>query len=462
MYLAEEIQNKWAPVLDHDALGVIKDQHRRSVTAVMLENTEKALMESGAHSSYQTLNETSSLLPVNSMGLSSSTAGQGNIDTFDPVLISLVRRAMPNLIAYDICGVQPMTGPTGLIFAMRSQYANATNATAGGETFYNEVNTAFTGAGSLTGANTTAFGGTQAGTIPGNSNTSPLTAANSTTYNAATGMTRAQGEALGVDSGNTFPQMAFTIEKVVVEAKTRALKAEYTMELAQDLKAIHGLDAETELANILSAEIMAEINREVVRTINISAVPGAQENVTTAGIFDLDTDSNGRWSVEKFKGLMFQLEREANQIAKQTRRGKGNVIICSSDVASALQMAGVLDYTPALNGNNLQVDDTGNTFAGVLNGRMRVYIDPYAIGGNYLTVGYKGSSAFDAGLFYCPYVPLQMVRAVDQSTFQPKIGFKTRYGMVANPFAEGLTKGSGVVAINTNKYYRRIIISNLM
>jgi hypothetical protein len=275
-------------------------------------------------------------------------------------------------------------------------------------------------------------------------------------------MTRAQGEALGVDSGNTFPQMAFTIEKVVVEAKTRALKAEYTMELAQDLKAIHGLDAETELANILSAEIMAEINREVVRTINISAVPGAQENVTTAGIFDLDTDSNGRWSVEKFKGLMFQLEREANQIAKQTRRGKGNIIICSSDVASALQMAGVLDYTPALNANNLQVDDTGNTFAGVLNGRMRVYIDPYAIGGNYLTVGYKGSSAFDAGLFYCPYVPLQMVRAVDQSTFQPKIGFKTRYGMVANPFAEGLTKGSGVVAINTNKYYRRIIISNLM
>jgi hypothetical protein len=461
MYLAEEIQNKWAPVLDHDALGVIKDQHRRSVTAVMLENTEKALMESGAHSSYQTLNETSSLLPVNSMGLSSSTAGQGQIDTFDPVLISLVRRAMPNLIAYDICGVQPMTGPTGLIFAMRSQYANTTNGQVA-ETFYNEVNTAFTGAGSLTGANTTAFGGTQAGTIPGNSNTSPLTAANSTTYNAATGMTRAQGEALGVDSGNTFPQMAFTIEKVVVEAKTRALKAEYTMELAQDLKAIHGLDAETELANILSAEIMAEINREVVRTINISAVPGAQENVTTAGIFDLDTDSNGRWSVEKFKGLMFQLEREANQIAKQTRRGKGNIIICSSDVASALQMAGVLDYTPALNANNLQVDDTGNTFAGVLNGRMRVYIDPYAIGGNYLTVGYKGSSAFDAGLFYCPYVPLQMVRAVDQSTFQPKIGFKTRYGMVANPFAEGLTKGSGVVAINTNKYYRRIIISNLM
>jgi hypothetical protein len=459
MYLAEEIQNKWAPVLDHDALGVIKDQHRRSVTAVMLENTEKALMESGAHSSYQTLNETSSLLPVNAMQGSSSTAGQGQIDTFDPVLISLVRRAMPNLIAYDICGVQPMTGPTGLIFAMRSQYANTTNGQVA-ETFYNEVNTAFTGAGGLTGQDANTFGLGQKGTIPGATNTSPLTATN--TYNTGAGMTRSQGEALGVDSGNTFPQMAFTIEKVVVEAKTRALKAEYTMELAQDLKAIHGLDAETELANILSAEIMAEINREVVRTINISAVAGAQENVTTAGVFDLDTDSNGRWSVEKFKGLMFQLEREANQIAKQTRRGKGNVIICSSDVASALQMAGVLDYTPALNANNLQVDDTGNTFAGVLNGRMRVYIDPYAIGGNYLTVGYKGSSAFDAGLFYCPYVPLQMVRAVDQSTFQPKIGFKTRYGMVANPFAEGLTKGSGTIAINTNKYYRRIIINNLM
>jgi hypothetical protein len=456
MYLAEEIQNKWAPVLDHDALGVIKDQHRRSVTAIMLENTEKALVEASAHGGYQTLNE--GPLPVNFMGSSSSTAGAGGIDTFDPVLISLVRRAMPNLMAYDVCGVQPMTGPTGLIFAMRSRYANQT----GGETFYNEVNTAFTGAGGLTGANTTAFGGTQAGTIPGNSNTSPLTAANSTTYNAATGMGRSDGEALGTTGGNTFPQMAFTIEKVTVTANTRALKAEYTMELAQDLKAIHGLDAETELANILSAEILAEINREVVRTINITAEQGAMENTTTPGVFDLDTDSNGRWSVEKFKGLMFQLEREANQIAKQTRRGKGNIVICSSDVASALQMAGVLDYAPALNSNNLQVDDTGNTFAGVLNGRLRVYIDPYAIGGNYLTVGYKGSSAFDAGLFYCPYVPLQMVRAVDQDSFQPKIGFKTRYGMVANPFAQGLTKGSGAVAFNTNKYYRRIVVTNLM
>jgi hypothetical protein len=327
------------------------------------------------------------------------------------------------------------------------------------EAFYNEVNTAFaTGTTALNGSNT--FGQAQFGTIPGQTNTTPLS--NTSTYNTGSAIPTALAESLGVDSGNNFNQMAFTIEKVTVTAKTRALKAEYTMELAQDLKAIHGLDAETELTNILSAEILAEINREVVRTINITAVAGAQENTTTAGVFDLDTDSNGRWSVEKFKGLMFQLEREANQIAKQTRRGKGNIVICSSDVASALQMAGVLDYAPALNSNNLQVDDTGNTFAGVLNGRLRVYIDPYAIGGNYLTVGYKGSSSFDAGLFYCPYVPLQMVRAVDQSTFQPKIGFKTRYGMVANPFAEGLTKGSGELAFNTNKYYRRIIVNNLM
>jgi len=467
MYLAEEIQNKWAPVLDHDALGVIKDQHRRSVTAMMLENTEKALAESGAHGGYQTLSETSSLLPVNAMGSSSSTAGAGGIDTFDPVLISLVRRAMPNLIAYDICGVQPMTGPTGLIFAMRSRYANqtGTNGLANGqtqdnETFYNEVNTAFTGEGGLTGVNPNTFGQGFLGTIPGATNTSPLTATN--TYNTGQGMSTSQGESLGVDSGNAFPQMAFTIEKVTVTANTRALKAEYTMELAQDLKAIHGLDAETELSNILSAEILAEINREIVRTINITAVAGAQQNTTTAGVFDLDTDSNGRWSVEKFKGLMFQLEREANFIARTTRRGKGNIVICSSDVASALQMAGVLDYAPALNSNKLEVDDTGNTFAGVLNGRLKVYIDPYAIGGNYITVGYKGSSAFDAGLFYCPYVPLQMVRAVDQSTFQPKIGFKTRYGVVANPFAQGLTKGSGALTINTNVYYRRVIVNNLM
>ena len=462
MYLAEKIQNKWAPVLDHDALGTIKDQHRRSVTAVMLENTEKALRESASHGQYQTLTETDSFVHNNLMGASSSTQGTGGIDTFDPVLISLVRRAMPNLIAYDICGVQPMTGPTGLIFAMRSRYATGGNAAtqsfnnSGAETFYNEVNTQFSSV--TSGANT--LGQKHVGTIPGATNTSPLTAVN--TYNTGYGMSTFQAEALGTDANSAFPEMAFSIEKVTVSANTRALKAEYTMELAQDLKAIHGLDAETELANILSAEILAEINREVVRTINITAEAGAQENTTTAGVFDLDTDSNGRWSVEKFKGLMFQLEREANAIAKQTRRGKGNIVICSSDVASALQMAGVLDYTPALNSNNLQVDDTGNTFAGVLNGRLKVYIDPYALGGNYLTVGYKGSSAFDAGLFYCPYVPLQMVRAVDQSSFQPKIGFKTRYGMVANPFAEGTNQGLGRRAISTNKYYRRIIVNNLM
>jgi hypothetical protein len=353
-----------------------------------------------------------------------------------------------------------MTGPTGLIFAMRSQYSNSTNATAGGETFYNEVNTAFS---TVTAGNST-FGqatGTGPGaSIPGQTNTTAMV--NTAFYNTNFGMSTATAEALGTDSGNTFAQMAFTIEKVTVTAKSRALKAEYTMELAQDLKAIHGLDAETELSNILSAEILAEINREVVREINITAKVGAQDNVTTAGIFDLDTDSNGRWSVEKFKGLMFQVERECNRIARETRRGKGNVLICSSDVASALQMAGVLDYAPALNSNNLQVDDTGSTFAGVLNGRIRVYVDPYAIGGNYLTVGYKGSSAFDAGVFYCPYVPLQMVRAVDQMSFQPKIGFKTRYGMVANPFAEGTTAGLGVLRTNSNVYYRKLIVANLM
>ena len=458
MFLNEEMQKKWAPVLDHAALGTIKDQHKRSITAIMLENTEKALRESGG--GFQPLNEITSLLPVNAMQGSSSTQGTGNIDTFDPVLISLVRRAMPNLIAYDVCGVQPMTGPTGLIFAMRSQYSNTTNATAGGESFYNEVNTAFS---SVTAGNSTfgqAAGTSAAASIPGQTNTTAMV--NTAFYNTAFGMSTSQAEALGTDSNAAFAQMAFTIEKVTVTAKSRALKAEYTMELAQDLKAIHGLDAETELSNILSAEILAEINREVVREINITAKVGAQDNVTTAGVFDLDTDSNGRWSVEKFKGLMFQVERECNRIARETRRGKGDVLICSSDVASALQMAGVLDYAPALNSNNLQVDDTGSTFAGVLNGRIRVYVDPYAIGGNYLTVGYKGSSAFDAGVFYCPYVPLQMVRAVDQMSFQPKIGFKTRYGMVANPFAEGTTAGLGVLRANTNVYYRKIIVTNLL
>jgi hypothetical protein len=448
--LTEQLNSKWKPILEHEDLNPIKDIHRRNTTAVLLENTEKALREGSTYSS-QFLVE--SAIPANAMRASSSTASDGAIDTFDPVLISLVRRAMPNLIAYDICGVQPMTGPTGLIFAMRARYTDQT----GTETFYNEVNTSFSSV--VTGANT--LGQKHTGTLPGNTTyTSNL--ASQGVYNFGSAMSTAQAEALGTDSNSAFAQMAFSIEKVAVTAKSRALKAEYTMELAQDLKAIHGLDAETELSNILSAEILAEINREVVRTILVTASQGATEGTTTSGIFDLDTDSNGRWSVEKFKGLMFQVEREANKIAKDTRRGKGNIVVCSSDVASALQMAGILDYAPALNSNQLNVDDTGNTFAGVLNGRMRVYIDPYASGGNYMVVGYKGSNAFDAGLFYCPYVPLQMVRAVDQDSFAPKIGFKTRYGMVANPFAEGTTAGAGALTKDSNVYYRRVLITNLM
>lgn len=450
MYLNEEIQKKWQPVIEHSDLPEIKDAHKRAVTATVLENTERALREAaGMSRGSQSLFEANQ--PVNGMQGSSSVAGDGNIDIFDPVLISLVRRAMPNLIAYDLCGVQPMTGPTGLIFAMRSRYSNQ----AGDETFYNEVNTGFS---ALPGGGNQ-IGNVHLGTLGGHTNTTNLvTSAN---VNYAEGMSTSESEYLGSNSSLVFPQMAFSIEKVSVTAKSRALKAEYTMELAQDLRAVHGLDAESELANILSTELLAEINREVIRTIYVTAKQGATEGTTTAGIFDLDTDSNGRWSVEKFKGLMFQLEREANKIAKDTRRGKGNVVLCSSDVASALQMAGVLDYAPALNSNNLQVDDTGATFAGVLNGRIRVYIDPYA-GGNFFMMGYKGSNAFDAGLFYCPYVPLQMVRAVDQDTFQPKIGFKTRYGMVANPFAEGLTAGAGALTVNSNVYYRRVLVNNLM
>jgi len=438
--LAEEVQNKWKPVLEHADLSPIKDAHRRTVTATLLENTENALRESAAmaHGSQSLLAET----PANVTGSA--------VDTFDPVLISLVRRAMPNLIAYDICGVQPMTGPTGLIFAMRARYATQ----GGTEAFYNEANTGFSSA-PQGNSSVNLPGYRHVGTVPTTANN-----AESNTYNYVKGVNTAFAEAWG-NSSVGIPEMAFSIEKVSVTAQSRALKAEYSLELAQDLKAIHGLDAETELANILSAEILAEINREVVRTINVTAERGASEGTTTAGIFDLDTDSNGRWSVEKFKGLMFQLEREANQIAKGTRRGKGNIVICSSDVASALQMAGVLDYAPALNSNNLNVDDTGNTFAGVLNGRMRVYIDPYTTG-NYITVGYKGSNAFDAGLFYCPYVPLQMVRAVDQDNFQPKIGFKTRYGMVANPFADGTSEGLGALTKDSNKYYRRVLVNNLM
>lgn len=430
----QALVEKWGPILEHSNFSTITDQHRKSVTATILENTERALMESGDISASMTglLSEAS---PTNSAGTGGFSAGStatGPVAGYDPVLISLVRRAMPNLMAYDIAGVQPMTGPTGLIFAMRSKYATQ----GGTEAFYAEADTDFSGA------------GTHANTLPGGAVTT------------GTGMATAAAEALGDGAGAGFAEMAFSIEKVTVAAKSRALKAEYTTELAQDLKAVHGLDAETELANILQSEILVEINRELVRTIYGTAVAGA---VATAvpGTFDLDVDANGRWSVEKFKGLMFQIEQEANKIAQQTRRGKGNLVICSSDVASALQMAGVLDYTPALNANALNVDDTGNTFAGVLNGRYRVYIDPYA-GANYLVVGYKGSSSFDAGLFYCPYVPLQMVRAVGENSFQPKIGFKTRYGMVANPFARGgAAANDGGLVANTNVYYRRVAIANL-
>jgi hypothetical protein len=434
MYLNEELNQKWGVVLDDKEMPSFRSAQARDVTGVVLENTLNDIRSQGAFAPASLLSEDP--VPANATG--------AGISNYDPVLITLVRRAMPNLVAYDLCGVQPMTGPTGLIFAMRSRYANQT----GTETFYNEVNTNFS---TVVSGNTT-IGQGQVGSLP---------SGNTSVYNYAQGMSTAQAEALGSDSNVAFAQMAFSIEKVTVIAQSRALKAEYTMELAQDLKAIHGLDAETELANILTTEILAEINREVIRTINVTASPGAQDNTATAGVFDLDTDSNGRWSVEKFKGLHFQLERDANAVAKATRRGKGNILICSSDVASALQMAGVLDYTPALNSNNLQVDDTGNTFAGVLNGRIRVYIDPYAIG-NYITIGYKGASSMDAGLFYCPYVPLQMVRAVGQDSFQPKIGFKTRYGIVANPYAGGAAVQSGALIANSNVYYRRFLVQNLM
>ena len=432
----EDLMKKWGPVLEHTALPGIKDSHRKAVTAQLLENTENAMREGQSYSPASFLAEA----PANV----SADLG-GNVKGYDPVLITLVRRAMPNLIAYDIAGVQPMTGPTGLIFAMRSKYSTQ----AGTEAFYNEADTDFSGTGTHLGS-----------PIPGTGNIG-TDSANTSLFNTGSGMSTTAAEALGDGGGTNFAEMAFSIEKVSVTAKSRALKAEYTTELAQDLKAIHGLDAETELATMLQSELLAEINRELVRTVYTTAVVGASSGTAAAGIFDLDVDANGRWSVEKFKGLMFQIEREANQIAKDTRRGKGNLIICSSDVASALQMAGVLDYTPALNSNALNVDDTGNTFAGVLNGRFRVYIDPYATS-NYLVVGYKGASAFDAGLFYCPYVPLQMVRAVGENSFQSKLGFKTRYGMVANPFAEGATVGNGSLAANVNKYYRKVRVTNIL
>ncbi len=446
MYLSEQLQTKWEGVLDHPDLPAIKDPYRKAVTAVVLENQAVEMQKAAGMM-------TEAGAPTNSMGSTNGgfqggSAAAGPVAGFDPILISLVRRSLPNLIAYDVCGVQPMTGPTGLIFAMRTRYAGQ----AGTEAFYNEANTGFAGLG-------TAQTAISEGSLPTEVFTSNAA--------AVAAMTTARAEALGDGAAaNVFQEMAFSIEKVTVTAKTRALKAEYSMELAQDLKAVHGLDAETELANILSSEILAEINREVIRTIYSVSKIGAQIGTTTAGIFNLDTDSNGRWMVEKVKGLAFQVEREANTIAKTTRRGKGNIMICSSDVASALAMAGILDYNSALAGQvSLTVDDTGNTFAGTIFGRIKVYIDPYFPVGTtseFAVVGYKGSNAYDAGIFYCPYVPLQMVRAVDTGTFQPKIGFKTRYGLVANPFAEGTDQGLGALNAQKNNYYRLFRISNLM
>ena len=462
MHNTEALQEKWAPVLDYEGMDPIADSHRRAVTAVLLENQEQTLREEREFlSEGPTVSTNSGANAGFSANASSPVAG------FDPVLISLIRRAMPNLVAYDLAGVQPMSGPTGLIFAMRSRYTSQ----SGTEALFNEADTAFSGQSAnlnnsdgftngAVGMGTTAQRGSNPGALDP---TAPQTG-DALTYNVGQGMRTDNAENLGDGTEGAFNEMAFSIEKVTVTAKSRALKAEYSLELAQDLKAIHGLNAEAELANILSTEILAEINREVIRTIYNVAEPGAQANVATGGTFDLDVDSNGRWSVEKFKGLIFQIERDANAIAQRTRRGKGNMILCSADVASALTMAGVLDYTPALN-SNLNVDDTGNTFAGVLAGKYRVYIDPYSANvadSQYYVAGYKGSSPYDAGLFYCPYVPLQMVRAVGQDTVQPKIGFKTRYGIVANPFAEGIDVGAGALSRNKNRYYRRVKVNNLM
>ena len=426
MTTRQQLMEKWAPVLNHEGAPAFKDNYRKEVTAVLLENQEREMQKQS-----EALFEAA---PTNSVG---SYPDTGGVAKFDPVLISLVRRAMPQLIAYDIAGVQPMTQPTGLIFAMKSRYATQ----GGTEALFNEADTDFSGT------------GTHAGSTwnPGSNTT-------------GSGITTANAEALGTSGGGAFGEMAFSIEKTSVTAKTRALKAEYSIELAQDLKSVHGLDAEGELSNILSTEILSEINREVVRTVYATAKPGAAVGTATAGTFDLDVDSNGRWSVEKFKGLMFQIEREANAIGQQTRRGRGNIIITSADVASALAMAGVLDYSSALTGkNNLTVDDTSTTFAGVLNGKYKVYVDPYTANvqaNQFFVVGYKGTSAFDAGLFYCPYVPLQMVRAVDPNSFQPKIGFKTRYGLVANPFVS--LDGTGGLTANENYYYRKVQVTNLM
>ena len=453
MFNTANLQEKWAPVLNHDGLPEIKDNYRKAVTAILLENQERAIREERG-----ILTEA----PTNVGPINTQTTGSGAIDGFDPILISLIRRSMPKLIAYDIAGVQPMTGPTGLIFAMRSQYTN----TSGAEAFFDEADAQFSG---TLGATTTPTTEKNPGLI----NDATGGGTTETAYDLASSkLTTSNLEAAG-DTGSEFNEMAFSIDRIAVEAKGRALRADYSVELAQDLKAIHGLDAESELANILSTEILAEINREVVRTVYRGAKPGAQANVANRGVFDLDVDSNGRWSVEKFKGLLFQIERDANAIAQETRRGKGNVIITSADVASALAMAGVLDYSSGINGavGGLgEVDDTGNTFVGTLNGRFKVYIDPYSANvssDQYYVVGYKGSNAYDAGLFYCPYVPLQMYRAIGQDTFQPRIGFKTRYGMVLNPFAKGLTALTNSDPqhssnVGANAYYRRVRVKNLM
>ena len=458
----KNLQEKWAPVLNHESCPEIKDSHKRGVVAQLLENQERAINEES-----RMLSET--LATAGTGGFGADATATGPNAGFDPVLISLIRRSMPQLIAYDVAGVQPMTGPTGLIFAMRTNYGSERNPAAAGydEAFFNEPNAGFSGGpGSYDPGASSSTDNDAEGNNPGLLNDSPAG-----TYELtgdATGMATATAEALSdAASGTAFREMGFSIEKVSVTAKSRALKAEYSLELAQDLKAIHGLDAEQELANILSTEILAEINREVVRTIYVNAVAGAQNNTANAGIFDLDVDSNGRWSVEKFKGLLFQIERDANAIGQQTRRGKGNILICSADVASALGMAGVLDYTPALAGNNALtgVDDTSSTLVGTLNGKIKVYVDPYSANvadKHFYVAGYKGANAFDAGLFYCPYVPLQQVRAINPDTFTPKIGFKTRYGMVSNPFSQGLTQGSGALTANTNRYYRRVQVANLM
>ena len=453
MFNAEHLQEKWAPILDHNEIEAISDKYRKSVTSVLLENQERFLKEERGL--------VTEAAPTNSLGgtgFSGGSTATGPVAGFDPVLISLIRRSMPKLIAYDICGVQPMTGPTGLIFAMRStKGTNRDINNSAVETFFNEVDTEHSSENSADGLASNDMTGSNPGLLADGAGNYTI---------GGQGMTTAQSEALGDGASNHFNEMGFSIEKVTVTAKSRALKAEYSLELAQDLKAVHGLDAESELANILSTEVLAEINREVVRTVYKIARPGAQNNTATAGVFDLDVDSNGRWSVEKFKGLLFQIERDMNAIGHETRRGKGNILICSADVASALSMAGVLDYTPALAGNsNLLPDDNSSTLAGTLNGRIKVYVDPYSANvsdNHFYVAGYKGSSAYGAGLFYCPYVPLQMVRAVGQDTFQPKIGFKTRYGMVANPFAEGLTQGQGALTSNANRYYRRVKVTNLM